>query len=115
MSTITIAEASHQLPQLIEKTANGDKAIFLTANGQPKAVLLNIETFWHFLGVDIKAPLMPFEQFQQEFSAALREAGYDSEEKIVELVREVKREIAEERSARSIKRPVENGLNGYSS
>ena len=35
--------------------------------------------------------------FAREFKKALEEAGYDSREKIIELVREVKREMAEER------------------
>ena len=41
--------------------------------------------------------LMPKDEFQREFSKALAEAGYDSREKIIELVREVKREMYEER------------------
>ena len=41
--------------------------------------------------------LMPLEQFQQEFKQALIESGYDSREKIIKLVQEVKQEIAEER------------------
>ena len=43
---------------------------------------------------------MSLEDLQQGFGAALREAGYNSEEKIVELVREVKREIADERESK---------------
>ena len=35
-------------------------------------------------------------KFAREFKKALEEAGYDTREKIIELVREVKREMAEE-------------------
>lgn len=41
--------------------------------------------------------LMSFEKFQQGFKTSLREAGYDSREKIINLVQEIKREIVEER------------------
>lgn len=41
--------------------------------------------------------LMPLEQFQQEFKQALIEAGYDSRERVIQLVQEIKQEIAEER------------------
>ncbi len=45
------------------------------------------------------APQPPREPFDPaEFRAALAEAGYDTPEKIVELVRQVKREQAEERA-----------------
>jgi hypothetical protein len=41
--------------------------------------------------------LMPPKQLEQELKQALSEAGYDSREKIIDLVQEVKREIALER------------------
>ncbi len=41
-------------------------------------------------------PLMPLDDFQQQFHAALIEAGYDTHEKILELIREVKLELARE-------------------
>jgi hypothetical protein len=37
--------------------------------------------------------LMPPDEFEQQFHQALVEAGYDSREKIIDLVREVKQEI----------------------
>ena len=42
-------------------------------------------------------PLMPLDDFQQQFHAALIEAGYDTHEKILELIREVKLELAHDR------------------
>jgi len=98
MSTITVAEASHQLEQLVEQTANENQPIFLTTNGQPKAVLLNVDLFWHLIGLGeyVNRPPIALDILQKEFGVALREAGYDSKEKIIELVREVKREIADE-------------------
>ncbi|MEM9541794.1 MAG: hypothetical protein AAGA60_20145 [Cyanobacteria bacterium P01_E01_bin.42] len=43
---------------------------------------------------------MPTEQFCQEFKQAFVESGYDSEEKILQLIREVKIEMADERLAK---------------
>lgn len=44
-----------------------------------------------------KRELIPIENLQRETKQALSEAGYDSREKIIELVQEVKQEIATER------------------
>ena len=41
---------------------------------------------------------MPVDDFEKQFHQALVESGYDSKEKIIELVRDVKREMYEERS-----------------
>ncbi|MBE9141144.1 hypothetical protein IQ254_28750 [Nodosilinea sp. LEGE 07088] len=46
-------------------------------------------------------PLAPLAQLQQELRQALVESGYSSKESIVELVREVKREMADEREAKA--------------
>ena len=42
-------------------------------------------------------PLMPVDELAEQFRAALTEAGYDTEEKVVELVRSVRCEIAVEK------------------
>jgi hypothetical protein len=43
---------------------------------------------------------MPSGDFEQQFRQALAEAGYDSREKIIDLVRSVKQEMYEEQSHR---------------
>ena len=40
---------------------------------------------------------MPADEFEKGFHQALVDAGYDSREKILDLVRDVKQEIYEER------------------
>jgi hypothetical protein len=40
---------------------------------------------------------MSAEQLQHELKQSLTEAGYDSREKIVDLVQDIKREISQER------------------
>jgi plasmid stability protein len=42
--------------------------------------------------------LIPLEDLQQAGQKALNESGYQSREKIVELVQEIKKEIADERA-----------------
>ncbi len=42
-------------------------------------------------------PLIPLEQLEQEVKESLREFGYNSPSQIVELVQDVKKEIARER------------------
>ena len=41
-------------------------------------------------------PLMPRDEFEQQFHAALVEAGYDTHEEILALIREDKLELARE-------------------
>ena len=41
--------------------------------------------------------LMPLDEFQKQFQQDLKESGYDSPEKIIHLVQEVKHEMAIER------------------
>lgn len=41
--------------------------------------------------------LVPLKDLQQSVKNSLRDSGYDSRDKIVELVQEVKREMADER------------------
>ena len=43
-----------------------------------------------------EAALMPVDVFQREFRAALVKAGYDTPDKIIDLVRQVKRELGAE-------------------
>ncbi|WP_287297015.1 hypothetical protein [Moorena sp. SIO2C4] len=42
-------------------------------------------------------PLLSAKQLQEGLKQALTESGYDSREKIIELVQEIKQEIAQER------------------
>lgn len=61
------------------------------ANGETvKIIVLKQEQTW--------------ENFSQQFHQALVDAGYDSREKILDLVQEVKREMAEERQQRLVNR-----------
>ena len=41
--------------------------------------------------------ILPLEDLQQSVQKSLRDFGYDSRDKIIDLVREVKKEIADER------------------
>lgn len=60
------------------------------ANGEPVKVIVLKQQTW--------------ENFSQQFQQALVDAGYDSQEKIIDLIQEVKREIAEERQQRTASR-----------
>jgi prevent-host-death family protein len=98
MSSVSIADASRQLSQLVNRAAYGREVVIITSRGQAKAVLMGVEPFRKLVGSQKKAHLIPLDAFQKQFSDALVEAGYDTREKIVNLVREVKREIANERN-----------------
>jgi len=44
--------------------------------------------------------LMPLDEFQKQFQQYLTEAGYDSPETIINLVQEIKQEMATERKSK---------------
>jgi prevent-host-death family protein len=101
MSTVSISEASRQLSRLVNRAAFGNEVVILTSRGRAKAVLLGLEVFEELVGMRAYAQqeLISLDLFQQQFQKALDEAGYDSSEKVVELVRQVKRELAAERGS----------------
>lgn len=101
MSTVSISEASRKLSRLVNRAAFGKEIVVLTSRGRAKAVLLGMETFEELIDMRAHAQeqLIPLDTFQQQFQQALAEAGYDTSEKVVEMVREVKRELAAERAS----------------
>ena len=96
MSTISIAEAGRQLSQIVNRASYGREVMVLTSRGKPKAVLVGIDTFQQILGIHKIAEgiQMSASDLQQGLRRALEEDGYDTPEKIVALVRDVKREIS---------------------
>ncbi|MGL6135861.1 MAG: hypothetical protein ACRC2M_01095 [Planktothrix sp.] len=56
-----------------------------------------VNEFWQQINEYQQHPLRSAEQLQQELKQSLTEAGYDSREKIVDLVQDIKREISQER------------------
>lgn len=98
MSTVSISEASSKLSRLVNRAAFGNEIVVITSRGKAKAVLLGLDAFEELIGMREHAQrqLTPLDTFQQQFQEALAEAGYDTTDRVVELVREVKRELAAE-------------------
>jgi len=98
MSTVSIADASRSLSRLLNQAAYGNEVIILTSRSQPKAVLLGMDAFQGLVGArERRGSMMPLDTLQLQFQQALTEAGYDTIEKVVDLVRDVKQEMADER------------------
>lgn len=90
---------AESLAELVDRATTRHEIITLASEGQKKAVLLSLEAFEYLIGMQAyrQRELMPNDQFHAQFHQALVEAGYDSREAIIDLVQEVKREIAAER------------------
>jgi hypothetical protein len=74
----------------------------ISEEGESTVALGDAQMAGVFDGVTaLQKPVAPLAQLQQELRQALVESGYSSKEEIVELVREVKREIADEREAKA--------------
>jgi prevent-host-death family protein len=101
MTTIGIAEASRQLSHLVNQAAYAREIIVLTSRGQAKAVLLGVDAFQELVGMRpyVDKQLKPLDSFHRSIREALEESGYGDPEKIVDLVQDVRREMADERSA----------------
>ncbi len=99
MSQISISEASRNLSHWINQASYGRDLIVITSRGKAKAILIGADSFEALIGMGDYAhrELMPAEQLRQQFRQALVNAGYTDREAIVEMVRKVKQEIANER------------------
>ena len=99
MSTVSIANASRSLSRLLNQAAYGNEVIILTSRNQPKAVLLGMDAFQRLVGARAhrQGSMMPLDTLQFQFQQALTNAGYDTIDKNVDLVRDVKQEMADER------------------
>ncbi|NDJ22198.1 hypothetical protein GS682_11255 [Nostoc sp. B(2019)] len=80
-----------------------DRPIEGTSSSSVRVIILFAETeadtneFWKSISEYQQRTLMSAEQLEKGLKQVLAEAGYDSKEKIIDLVQDVKREIAEER------------------
>ena len=96
LSGLTLAEKQQLLAILSAQIAQ-DQA----SPSQAGTVVLDIDTFTQLTGIPTRHQIqhLPDEEFRQQFQQDLADAGYDSREKIIELVQEVKRELADERDS----------------
>lgn len=98
-NNIDISTATPELNDLVSRATERQEIITLTAKDEKSAVLLSLEAFQYLVGLQKyrQCELMPSDKFEQQFHEALTAAGYDSREKIIDLVRSVKTEMYEER------------------
>lgn len=93
-------EANHDtsLAELIRQVSTSYGAIGISVDGQQQAVILSLEAFKQLLSGKIYAEhgQLSEPEFHQQLQQALVEAGCDTRETIIDLVREVKREVAAE-------------------
>jgi prevent-host-death family protein len=103
MSLVSISEASQNLSHWINQASYGRDCVIVTSRGRAKAVLIGVEAFEALIGVpEQQHPTSrPIQQMRREFQQALAEAGYHTPDQIVDLVRQTKRELADERIAAS--------------
>jgi len=106
--SISISEASRNLSHWVNQASYGRECVLLTSRGRVKAVIIGVEAFEALLGTQPTAAnqRMPVAQLRREFRQALGEAGYQTKEEMLNLVQEVKRELAEERSASHLETTV---------
>ncbi len=91
-------DAEHPLAKLVDRAIDEHEIITLKTKSQKKAVLLSLEAFEHLINMRSNQPseLMSDAEFHQQFHQVLVDSGYDSREKIINLIQEVKQEMAEE-------------------
>ena len=103
MSSIPISQASRNLSHWVNKAGYSREAVVLTSHGKPKAVILGIEDFETLLGISeyLEQTPIPLEELRQKFREALTQHGYTTRDQIIDLVRDVKKELAAEKFDKS--------------
>ena len=81
---------------------NLNERFIVDAGGHPVEVVLPIESYRQLLALladagPATAGEMPLAEWREQFRLALARAGYASREEIVDLTRQIKREMADER------------------
>ncbi len=109
MHLINLKETETQLAQLIEIVANGEEVAIINKDGASFKIIPTIETkaipkFGSAKGLikmsdDFDDPLDDFDELDEFEIMRLmaKSKGYDSQEKIMELIKQVKLEILEEK------------------
>ncbi|MBW4676704.1 MAG: hypothetical protein KME52_22640 [Desmonostoc geniculatum HA4340-LM1] len=91
-------EANHDtnLAELVQQVSASRSAIGLSVDGHQQAAILSLEAFKQLLSRKIYAEhgQLSEPEFHQQLQQALVEEGCDTREQIIDLVREVKREVA---------------------
>ncbi|MEL6454243.1 MAG: hypothetical protein AAFQ40_05935 [Cyanobacteria bacterium J06623_5] len=101
-SNIDISNTANTAPPSLDDLvhrASRQEIITLHTQDDKSAVLLSLEAFEYLVGLQKyhQQALMPSADFEKQFHQSLVNAGYDSREKIIDLVQDVKRELYEER------------------
>ena len=91
---------NQELSQLIQQATTKREAIVLVQEGQQKAVLLSLEMFQHLIGISDRREQLSNEGFVAMSRQLFAKSGYDSTDKVMELIQEVKQEILTEREQR---------------
>lgn len=91
---------NQELSQLIQRATIKREAIALVQEGQQKAVLLSLEMFQHLIGISERREQLSSEGFASMSRQLFAKSGYDSTDKVMELIQEVKQEILTEREQR---------------
>ncbi|MEE3719884.1 hypothetical protein V2H45_24390 [Tumidithrix elongata RA019] len=91
---------NQELSQLIQQANSKREAITLVQAGQQKAVLLSLEMFQKLIGISDRREQLSGEDFAAISRQLFATSGYDSTEKIMQLIQEVKQELSTEREQR---------------
>jgi PHD/YefM family antitoxin component YafN of YafNO toxin-antitoxin module len=91
---------NQELSQLIQQVTSKREAITLVQEGQQKAVLLSLEMFQALIEISVRREQLSVKGFAAMSRQLFTKSGYDSPEKIIELIQEIKQELSTEREQR---------------
>lgn len=99
MKTVTIEETNNEMRNWIGEVNRDDQTVLLTSSeDEMNAVMISETLFWRLVGAPAvpQKDLLSPKAYQDQFGNVLHNAGYETTEQIVQLCREVRREIYEE-------------------
>lgn len=88
---------NQELSQLIQQANSKREAIALVQEGQQKAVLLSLEMFQALIGISDRRENLSAQGFASMSSQLFTKSGYESPGQIIQLIQDVKQELATER------------------
>ena len=91
---------NQELSHLIRQATSSREPITLIQEGQQKAVLLSLEMFQYLVGVGNLHEQLLVEEFANISRQSFMKSGYESTEKVMALIQEVKQELLSEREQR---------------
>ena len=98
MTVISVEQPDQALAEFVRGALYAREPVTLTAHGEAKAVLLSIEDYKILVSASkwLRKPILSWPKLQAEIQQSLHTSGYTTREAVLQLVRDAKRDAADQ-------------------